>query len=472
MGITQYDQGDDDDMMIMYYNNEADSYQPDDDVKQKMSVVLSELKSVVQTKQDIPMASNSKKRGNAYEKFAHVTDVSWQQQPQQPMLKPTQRNDDDFGNDFMGELNKFEFEINNERQRRHSQHQHQQQHLHQQTGGQSSANRSGYSHQSANQSQRPRNGKRKKRRKRSSGAVGGNGAAKEYDSDEQVDRYSTSPYSSSDDVNAAAALATGHRSDSSGATSGPDSPCRFIDTEDATVAGEYNTNTSANSKNGDFVEATNNLDTETRQQQTQQHFQFNEQSHEMISAAITNNNMSNNGGRIGDDVHASMGDDTYVDAQKQLNTVPNEFEFESDRKHNIERSGGEMSTESNETAVADLSMVSGRSASLETNPDSITTTTASDVAQIKSKSSKLGKMLSHESSQDSTNGGLGSSKWKLLKTLKEKKIEEKNNQEKIKEEENANKEKDSVSISAYCCAAFECDEVFASVVVVVEAICK
>ncbi|XP_055383990.1 protein unc-13 homolog C isoform X2 [Condylostylus longicornis] len=47
-----------------------------------------------------------------------------------------------------------------------------------------------------------------------------------------------------------------------------------------------------------------------------------------------------------------------------------------------------------------------------------------------------GKSLSHESSVDSTaNGALGSSKWKLLKTLKERKIEEKNNQEKIKEEE-------------------------------------
>ena len=61
--------------------------------------------------------------------------------------------------------------------------------------------------------------------------------------------------------------------------------------------------------------------------------------------------------------------------------------------------------------------------------------------------SKLNKVLSHESSQDSTNGGFGSSKWKLLKTLKEKRIEEKNNQEKIKEEEN--KDKSSVSRSVY-----------------------
>jgi len=52
------------------------------------------------------------------------------------------------------------------------------------------------------------------------------------------------------------------------------------------------------------------------------------------------------------------------------------------------------------------------------------------------------KLISQESDFDGSqvigsNGGagLGSSKWKLLKTLKERKIEEKNNQDKIKEDE-------------------------------------
>uniref|UniRef100_A0A1A9VFN8 Uncharacterized protein n=1 Tax=Glossina austeni TaxID=7395 RepID=A0A1A9VFN8_GLOAU len=44
----------------------------------------------------------------------------------------------------------------------------------------------------------------------------------------------------------------------------------------------------------------------------------------------------------------------------------------------------------------------------------------------------------------SSNGNLSSSKWKLLKTLKERKLEEKNNQEKMKEDE-LNKQRDKVS---------------------------
>jgi protein unc-13 len=50
---------------------------------------------------------------------------------------------------------------------------------------------------------------------------------------------------------------------------------------------------------------------------------------------------------------------------------------------------------------------------------------------------------------DPTSGGAMSSKWKLLKTLKERKIEEKNNQEKIKEEEASNKDKEKVSFDGF-----------------------
>lgn len=82
VGITEYNQGGEDDMMLMYYNTEADSYQPDEDVKVKMSFVLNELKSVVQSGQ-------KPERGNAYQKFAHVIDSSWQHQPPQP-TKPEQ----------------------------------------------------------------------------------------------------------------------------------------------------------------------------------------------------------------------------------------------------------------------------------------------------------------------------------------------------------------------------------------------
>lgn len=64
-------------MMLMYYNTEADSYQPDEDVKVKMSFVLSELKSVVES-------GRKPERGNAYQKFAHVIDSSWQQNQPTP----------------------------------------------------------------------------------------------------------------------------------------------------------------------------------------------------------------------------------------------------------------------------------------------------------------------------------------------------------------------------------------------------
>lgn len=77
VGITEYNQGGEDDMMLMYYNTEADSYQPDEDVKVKMSFVLSELKSFVQS-------GRKPERGNAYQKFAHVIDSSWQHQQPQP----------------------------------------------------------------------------------------------------------------------------------------------------------------------------------------------------------------------------------------------------------------------------------------------------------------------------------------------------------------------------------------------------
>lgn len=75
------------------------------------------------------------------------------------------------------------------------------------------------------------------------------------------------------------------------------------------------------------------------------------------------------------------------------------------------------------------------------------TTTAITTATSSTASSTPMKSLSHDSSIEGSqapggapgtggqNGTLGSSKWKLLKTLKEKKIEERNNQDKIKEEE-------------------------------------
>lgn len=69
-------------MMLMYYNSEADSYQPDADVKVKMSFVLDELKTVVQS-------GKKPDRDSAYQKFAHVIDSSWKQPQPQPQQRST-----------------------------------------------------------------------------------------------------------------------------------------------------------------------------------------------------------------------------------------------------------------------------------------------------------------------------------------------------------------------------------------------
>lgn len=423
VGIMQYEQGGDEDMMIMYYNNDADSYQPDDDVKQKMSVVLTELKSVVETKSMESEAPKGRGVGNAYEKFAQVIDSSWQQPQLQPLPKAAKERqqrannnmDDDFSNDFMGELNQFEFEINSERYRRHSQQ------------------RNSVSNAAAEARHTGKKVVRKKRRKRSTGnaASAANAVALEYDSDELAERYSTSPYSSNDELRRYKPSRHGQRSDSSGATSGPDSQANTDDDLDAAIAAaagkldineqhKHSQQTIANSKNDDFVEATT-TDDPTRLQQ----IQFNENSSDVIS---------DNGGRIGSE--------QFIEA-KRVNEESSmeQFNDDFDGAMAMERLSQEVSVDSND-AMAE------RSTSLETTDSTATTTATTTPATSSafdgSQRTKMSKMLSHESSQDSTNGGFGSSKWKLLKTLKEKKIEEKNNQEKIKEEENS-KDKDSVS---------------------------
>lgn len=80
----------------------------------------------------------------------------------------------------------------------------------------------------------------------------------------------------------------------------------------------------------------------------------------------------------------------------------------------------------------------------------VTSATAMKGAAITTK-----KQLSNESSVDSvSNGVTGGSRWKLLKTLKERKIEEQNNQEKIKEEEAKDKDKVIVGVLYKSCTFF------------------
>lgn len=372
--LTKIDQlaMDEDDDEYSFLNNEpAASYQPDDTVKVKMSNVLRELKAVVKVHPEIKI-NNVRRRSDAkqtkksdiYSKFAHASDLSWQQ----PAHKTYEDDDDDDDEDYMGEITQFEQEIGAPKRRT----------------------------KPAQVVAAVPAGKpvkiRKKRRKSKT-------AIDAYDSDD-ADQYSTSPYSSedgaqitrrrqhlnddaSDGSDDSAHLRVKSRN-SSGATSGPDSPCHQTDDDQDTVEAFKNLEDYA-----DFKERQRDASLATSPNQ-QQHMSASKN-----DAAISPSKES--------------------DGERELTT---------DEQRQLELLQAEAA-------------LSGASSSTGTG----------EIGAAQTKRMNIGKMLSHESSQDSANGGagaLGSSKWKLLKTLKEKKIEEKNNQEKIKEEEKV--EKDKVSI--------------------------
>lgn len=317
--------------------NESKCYQPDEDVKEKMSFVLSELKSVVKLQPEVRVNNVRRrseaeklqaKKSNVYEKFSHASDLSWQNK--------TYDEDED---DFLGEIDQLEKEIKNQR----------------------------YGKQ-----QKPIK-LRKKRRK--SPTYGDS-----YDSDEP-DEFSSTPYSSEDDK---AANRPGKTSrESSEATSGPDSPCHFTDddvdhTEAFRKMEDYN----------EFKERQKNELTASKND---------------VAVSPHNEAMRETGERV---------DESYGIENRRISSDEKRYSIKSDELGVGESDVGEMGTELIKT-----------------------------VRKMPSE-----KKLSHESSQDSQNGVLGSSKWKLLKTLKEKKIEEKNNQDKIKEEECTQKDKDKVNI--------------------------
>lgn len=393
--ITKYEEEDEEDMMIMYYNSEADTYQPDDAVREKMSMVLQELKSVVQP-QSIsalpPVRSslnnnnaNAKRQENAYDKFAHVTDKSLGHPQPMPrklanVVQPDffsgiGSTDDDDGDNFMREINQFEFEIKNDRSRKSSNP----------FEKMDKSALSAYNHGAIE----TKKVTRKKRKKKCVADV--NLLNENYDSEEN--RYSTSPYSSADEA--------ANKSHSSGATSGPDSPCHFTDDDLEAHATTIRGITGADNYNDYGI---SNVEEQFNM------LAVNEKQNFVKSTIITEENADN------------------------INTKPNEL--------NIGTSGDggfitidDAKVHGSEVAATVSGPVTNESV------DSVDTPVSATI----SKSKMLGKMLSHESSQDSTNG-TGSSKWKLLKTLKEKKAEDKINQEKIKEEEIANKKKNAVSI--------------------------
>lgn len=333
---------------------------------------------------------------------------------------------EELDNDFMNELNQFEFEINNERQRRHSQQRNQYSSAEQPPSAATTTSRSNAS------------GKKIVRKKRHSkprpdddgggGSSSAGGSRKPHyrsatkagkvKKDDQMDEYSSSPYSS----------------DEERYSSGPESPLIFDDEYQSTemetpFKKQQQQQYDANSKNGHFVEATNLL-SESEPYTQQEYYAINEQFDERIST---------DGGRIVDD-----------ETDLNLDLAPN-FQSKNDSEkgsvQNIDSTDiGSPSTD--HTFHKEQSLTSEVSTDVIDDSASAaakdqTKSTESGSSETPTFKSRMNKVLSQDS-QDS-NGGLGSSKWKLLKTLKEKRIEEKVNQEKIKEEENANKEKTSVS---------------------------
>lgn len=319
--------------------NERKSYQPDEDVKEKMSFVLNELKNVVKLQPEIKVNNVRRrsdaekaqtKKSNVYEKFSHASDISWQNK--------TYDEDDD---DFLGEIDQLEKEIQNQR----------------------------YGKQ-----QKPIKMRKKRRKSPNYGDS--------YDSDEP-DEYSSTPYSSADEDEKERPGKTSR--DSSEATSGPDSPCHFTDED---------------------------LDHNEAFRKMEDYDDFKERQKTEITASKN-------------DVAVSPNDEAIRETGQRVDESSGIFEkrrISSDEQQNQQITSDELGV--GESDVGEMG-----------------TETIKTVRKMPSE-----KMLSHESSQDSQNGALGSSKWKLLKTLKEKKIEEKNNQDKIKEEECTQKDKDKVNM--------------------------
>lgn len=313
--------------------NERKCYQPDEDVKEKMSFVLNELKNVVKLQPEIKVNNvrrrsdaekGQAKKSNVYEKFSHASDISWQNK--------TYDEDED---DFLGEIDQLEKEIKNQH----------------------------YGKQA-----KPIKMRKKRRKSPNYGDS--------YDSDEP-DEYSSTPYSSEDEANKPGKTSR----DSSEATSGPDSPCHFTDDD--------LDHTEAFRKMEDYDEFKERQKTELTASKNDVAVSPNEETMRETDERVDESFGTNENRRISSD----------------------EQQYQSDELGVGESDVGEMGTE----LIKSVRKMPGE------------------------------KMLSHESSQDSQNGILGSSKWKLLKTLKEKKIEEKNNQDKIKEEECTQKDKDKVN---------------------------
>ncbi|XP_037925894.1 uncharacterized protein LOC119660950 isoform X4 [Hermetia illucens] len=370
---------------------DRDSYQPDEDVKERMSFVLRELKAVVMIQPEIPTIHvEGHQKPDVYEKFSKVTNIhGWL------AGEGSRRDDEDDEQRMLKEIAMVESDMRNDQQRHRQK---------------CSTNHNQY----FQVNHRPV--KKVKRRRRKSNID--RAVLEPEDSGEEVARYSTSPYSSEEDRTRTPASRSppqtadqDKQSQSSGATSGPDTP-------DLTEEEEL-----------DYGQVQNYNEFKERQQTEAKHSLTNE-TNAYIPQPIGPTQ------DIPDDQASDSHDaDNHVDYQSE----PGETQDHTLEMHSPVESYQQQPDEDEQREDHYNDQETDQS------PTPLEGIPGSRCSRIIGANMEA-KKLSHESSQESATNGvpvgmaaaagaLGSSKWKLLKTLKERKIEEKNNQEKIKEEE-------------------------------------
>ncbi|XP_030379546.1 uncharacterized protein LOC115627839 isoform X2 [Scaptodrosophila lebanonensis] len=134
---------------------------------------------------------------------------------------------------------------------------------------------------------------------------------------------------------------------------------------------------------------------------------------------------------------------------QQFNSNPPTLEqapeplIESDMHTHLEQLTSETGPEPNATITSTTTPIVATTTDVEATAAAATASATTTTTTSSGTPPRPFKLISHDSSVEGSQAGpgngassaLSSSKWKLLKTLKERKIEEKNNQDKIKEEE-------------------------------------
>ncbi|XP_046809467.1 uncharacterized protein LOC111687737 [Lucilia cuprina] len=204
---------------------------------------------------------------------------------------------------------------------------------------------------------------------------------------------------------------------SSGATSGPDSPAELSGLENDIQMNDNDADISI------FKTVPNYQLFKKNQQLMSKHIKSKSPPTTTPSTEISNNqNLYNQDERY--DGHDVLDDLDNIMYSTKDDNVPNDLGTLANTK---KQSEPDVIIESSQTYEHEKQQDFDNRSSIPTTP-----------TQQSPDKKSFPKLISQDSSVDisQTNGSiLGSSKWKLLKTLKERKLEERNNQEKIKEDE-------------------------------------